>query len=526
MTTKNRLYDPAKVQHRTFQLRAAGEDTEAREVEGIAVPWDDPCELWPGLTESFARGACEARAGGVLLFDRHATPIGTITRHEDGEDGWEVTGKVSRTSAGDDALTLARDGVYARMSVGFRFIEWTEDNDAEGNVHVTVTRAEVMEVSLVPFPAYEGAVLTDVRERPTDPRTTPREDTTVTESTVNLEDVRGDVADLARRFDAFAAGEDGPQSAPSFRSFGDYVKALAAGDEAAARAFEGAVSGDTVVKDAWIGDVIKVMREKQRITNLFTHSTNLPAEGMNVEYARLLADTTKVAEQENEGDDLLYGKVRLTTESARVKTLGGYTELSRQAIERATVPTLTTTFEAMAQKYARAVEVLTRRSLTAGYATATRVEGTLEDQDSIVDLLLDLVEHFDDHDQNLSGLLLSKDAFRALARVPAEKRMLQIVAAPTDKAGTLNVSSLEADLSGITASVWPGAPAGAICAYDSVAIRTMESAGAPMRLQDDNVVNLSRAFSVYGYAASFVQQPAGLVRVGAAAEGAPAGTVN
>ena len=34
-----------------------------------------------------------------------------------------------------------------------------------------------------------------------------------------------------------------------------------------------------------------------------------------------------------------------------------------------------------------------------------------------------------------------------------------------------------------------------------------------MRLQDENIVNLTKQFSVYGYAASYVQVPAGLAKI-------------
>jgi len=46
----------------------------------------------------------------------------------------------------------------------------------------------------------------------------------------------------------------------------------------------------------------------------------------------------------------------------------------------------------------------------------------------------------------------------------------------------------------------------------SAAVTTWESAGAPVRLQDENVVNLTKLFSLYGYMAVGVTNEAALVK--------------
>jgi hypothetical protein len=47
----------------------------------------------------------------------------------------------------------------------------------------------------------------------------------------------------------------------------------------------------------------------------------------------------------------------------------------------------------------------------------------------------------------------------------------------------------------------PAADAGTFSFYDDVAIETLESPGAPAQLQDENILNLTKAYSVYGYLA-------------------------
>lgn len=499
---------------REFQVRLA-EESDKREFTGIAVPWGQVADIAGIYTETVQRGAVQDSEDAKVWW-RHDEPIGRITRAEDTDDGWQITGVLSRTARGDEAYTLLRDGVVDRLSIGFQPLEHTDTEHEDGSITRTRTRIKVREVSIVPLPAYPGAAVTQVREARTEGDTPMSEDTL---TRADLDEVRTAVEDLDRELKLVGSQVTSTEpEGDQFRSFGEYVKALAAGEETAVRAYSGATSADTISHDAWVGDVIRLGTERQRVTSLFRHTKDLPAEGMNVEYGYLDADTTQVGVQAAEGDDLLYGKVSLGTTTAPVKTLGGWTQLTRQEIERSSVGVLDFSFRAMYLKYARAVETMTRAVLTAAYndATATalaEVEADLSTQDGVVAGLIELVEHFEDNDVNLSGLAVAKDAFLGLLAVPATDRILQVTQAPEDKLGTVTVSSIEGNISGLKVSLWPGAPTGATVAYDETAIRTQEAPGAPFRLQDENIVNLSKAFSVYGYAASYAQVRPGLVKV-------------
>lgn len=491
---------------RTFEVRTT--DTEAREVSGLAVPYDTPTRVGD-YTERIERGAVQD-SDGALLYWRHEEPIGRVTEARDTDAGWEITARISETPRGDEAYTLLRDGVIDRFSIGFEPIEHREDEDGT----VVRTKVRVREVSLVPFPAYEGAKVAHVRAADNDNSKEVPVNDNVTRA--DITEVRTQIEDLTRQVETGLTARDAEPQGDQFRSFGAYVQAVASGDEAAARAYAGAVSGDAVLKDAWIGNLVKIMGEKQIVTNAFTKGA-LPAQGLGVEYAVLKADSTQVGIQAAEGDDLLFGKVSIETKTAPVKTLGGWSSLSRQAIERSNVGILDTTFTALAVKYAKAVETLTRSTLTTALGTADEIEGDLSTQDGILAALIDLAEHFDAGDLSLNGLFVAKDVFLDLLAVPATDRVLQVSSAPTDKVGTVTVSSVSGDLAGLKVSLLPGAAAGTVFGYDSSAIKTLESAGSPLRLQDENIVNLSRDFSVYGYAASFAQVPAGLVKVVAGA---------
>lgn len=507
---------PEQLLTRAFEVRSA--DLDERTVTGIAVPWDTPVKIrdwWTDGTylEQVARGAV-VESDDAKLFADHAAIIGRVVSHRDTDEGWEITAKISETARGNDVYALLRDGALDRFSIGFQPLEHVESRDADDVLTITRTKIRVREVSVVPFPAYDTAKVSSVRSA------TSKENTPMPESTPTPDvALRESVEDLARQVELIRSEglRAASTPAPTFRSIGDMVQRLATGDETAIRAYNGAVSGDTVLHDAWIGDLTEIIKQRRPIFETFATGP-LPDKGMGVEFAVLESDSTQVGVQANEGDDLLFGKVSITTKTAPVVTLGGWSSLSRQAIERASVTVLDTTFEAMVEKYARATEVYARGRIAAALAwtgddALAEVEADLTTQDGIVAAVLDLAEHFDDTGRGLDGILVDKATFLALYAVPATDRILQVSGAPADKVGTLTVKTASGEVAGLTFKLLPNATAGTVVAYDRTALKTLEAPGAPVRLQDDNIINLSRDFSVYGYVSSAVQKPEGLVKV-------------
>ncbi len=494
----------------------------AREVAGLGVPYNQPIEF-RGIREQFAEGSIEAD-DSVKLFWRHRDPIGKVTASRSDAEGWHHTARISATARGDEAYQLARDGVIDRFSIGFEPIEHTETKEDDGSLTITHTRARVREVSLVPFPAYEQAEMTEVRHAAEPQREERQEQDMATEDqATEVAELRESVDELHRRVEVGLTPAN-TEHTDVARSFGDLVSKLAHGDERATRAYEaamterasgdytGATSGDGVLEDQWVGNLTQIIHKRQTVAATFARGP-LPAKGLSVEYAELADDTTDVDVQAAEGDDLLFGKLSIQTKTAPVKTLGGWSSMSRQAIERTeNVNILDTTFTAMAEKYGRAVEAMARNAFNAAVSAAAHtVTGALDTQDDVISAFVDLADYFDDHGLTLDGVFLDKASFKSLYQVSESDRILQVSGAERDKVGTVSINTVSASVSGVPIRVLPGAAADTVVAYDTTALRTLESAGAPIRLQDDNIVNLSRDFSVYGYAASFVQRPAGIV---------------
>ena len=267
-------------QTRDLALRAEADPAEGT-IVGLAVPYDTPVELFPGFTEVIARDAVEVDEDNPPhLFWRHSEVIGSVTEHHHDEDGWHITAKVSDTAQGRDALTLTRDNVVRRLSIGFEPTQFTEDVDDAGHVTVTVTRALVREVSLVPHPAYSDARITSVRHRPTAPQegtTMPDTQTAPAVTRADLDALREDLVDQVRAAQLDTRDDD-PEASHllhQHRSYGEFIKAVASGDDTALRAYEGVVSGDVSIDSndpSWVGKVQRLLEARTPLTAMFNHT--------------------------------------------------------------------------------------------------------------------------------------------------------------------------------------------------------------------------------------------------------------
>jgi HK97 family phage prohead protease len=505
---------------RSFGLEVRAEDEEQRIISGIGVPWDEDAKVG-SLVESFERGSVDDTGALTLLLHDQKEVLGRVIHAEDTDRGRFIRARIAKTPRGDEVLALAREGLLS-WSIGF--VPGEAKKRADGAVVRTRVRAK--EYSLVPFGAYAGAQVTSVRsEPPAQVRATNQEEggsdmETDTVTPADLVEVRAALEDLERRFELLPGTLNAPvETDPfmQFRSIGEYVKAVAAGEEAAVRAYAGAVSGDTVLKAAWIGSLVEIIKKRRPIFETFSTGP-LPAEGLSVEYAYLKSNTMQAGVQAAEGDDLLFGKVSIDTATAPVKTIGGWTSLSRQAIERANVGILDTSWEALVEQYGRASEVYARGILNTALAATggdalAEVEADIATQDGIVAMVLNLVEHFEEVGRSLDGILVDKASFLALYSVEATDRVLQVTGAPQDKVGTLTVKTGSGEVAGLNFKLLPGAAADTLLAYDRTAIKVLEAPGAPARLQDENIVNLTKDFSLYGYLSGAVVKRAGLVKV-------------
>lgn len=491
-----------------FEIREA--NTEERTLSGVAVPFDQEIEVG-GIKERFERGAIKS-VDNVKLFYGHKMPIGKVTRGEDTDDGFVVEAKISETPNGDEVLTLMRDGVLNKMSVGFAPIK---DRKEEG----VVVREEVdlKEISIVAFPAYSNADVLSVREE-TDSQ--PNKEAQMSEETNNeIVEVRGQLEDLSREIATLREAAPAAPKAPSFATYGDFVKAVVRGDEEAVemtRAYAGAVVSeegpDSIGRDAWSNEALLLVDHGRPSLNAFRKS-GLPEAGLNIDWPQVSTNTLDVDVQAAQGDTLVFGKLSLATMTSPVKTVGGWTDISRQTIERSSVAYVDAAFRAMAIEYGKQTNEMFITNLEAGtYAAADASAGTAE---AVVDAVADAaISIYTAAGGRPQFILVSPDNYKMLATLFAvDGRPIVGGDSPVNNIGSSNIPGLSANILGLPVVVDPALQEGSMYIANSEAIVTWEAGGAPYRLSDEDITNLTSQFSIYGYISFGTIYPEMIVKV-------------
>lgn len=521
---------------RQLEFRAAV-DADSRTVSGVGVPYGEIISVW-GQREMFAPGS--VRAEGAKLFYRHSEPIGMVTSATDDDTGWNPTAKISATTRGDEAYQLARDGVLDGFSVGFVPVKWHAERDEIGE-YVVYDEAIVREVSLCPFPYYPSARVKEVRHDDSTSNTNREEPAmtgTQTETPAEIQQREGDLQELREGMQDVQRSlavlqERGLTAAvpePDQRSAGEWLRALASGDEASVReyeamvkrAYEGGTTADGILTPQYVGDTIRLFESPDPLSQIFATGV-LPAKGMKLEHGVLLSDDVKVEEQIKEGDNLAKGSVKVGLDYAPIKTYGGYVELSRQEIERTTnVNLLDLHIRALGLRGARRKAAVLRAHyaalVAANAANPDRVV-VVADQTKYLDWvsgIVDGAEHFLDLGLPLDALVVDKTVFKTLAGLSTNSRpLMSVYGDGTDAIGEISAKQLGGNLAGVTVRVNLKQTAPGAAFVNGEAIRQYN--GPVTELSDENIVNLTKQFGLYYYAANATEIPDAIAPVVAAA---------
>ena len=515
-------------------LRADADD--GRTLTGLAVPLDVETEIFPGWREKIARGAIDLTSSPALFY-RHSEPIGVITSMTEAPEGLQITARFSDTTLGRDAATLARDGAIKNLSIGFFEREYTDEITDDGATLRTQHAIDLREVSLVPVPAYEDAKITAVREAQTP--STPTESTTkgtpMTDqiTRADIDELADASTDLARRLSLLEATGTAAAEAPTeTRSAGDLLRAAVEGDESARAAlapFVGRAVNTTSAADGriaepnFVRDLVRLIDNANPLMQLFA-TGNLPADGNTLEYARLKTNTLSVTEQATEGATLPTGTVETEVANCTVKTYGGGSVITRQAIERARTNVLDLTLRGLA--------IEAGKRLATDFATF--FEATVKGQASkailhsvnisalkwsdVLGIMLDASERFEDLAMSCDGLIVNRETFTTLASLEDKsgRPLLTVTGnAGSNTIGTVSAAGRYINLDGLkvvtnrylTKTGMGEDVVGAF--YNSEALRVYKSGLAS--LQDTGVLDLTQTFSVYQYAAMADEIPSALV---------------
>jgi HK97 family phage prohead protease len=504
----------SEIETRSLELRL--DNLEERTITGIAVPYNEDANIGGAYIERFAPGAIDSFEDVKLFYGHNhdSLPIGKLIAGRETETGYEVTAKLTAgVQAADEALALMRDGVLNKFSVGFVPIEQTRD----GNT-ITRTKVALKELSLVNWPAYDSANITEVREEtPSEPETL-KESESELETNIELDvrSVQDEVAELRRVVESSVAPV--APSAPEymkFRSFGEYAQAFAKGDAAAIELARAAsTSADTYAAPGYIGYINKLIQSNRPSWNVWS-SNALPATGMTAEYAAITGNTLAVGEQDPENEALSFGNLTIASVSTPVKTYGGYTTVSKQAILRGSVDFAGIAFDALAVAYANATNTAAKAKIAALDFTGKVMDLDGGTAASVIEGLIDGVKYIKANSGlNAEFILCGPAAYKYFMKI-ADSSGRPIVNVNNDGSNTFATANND-----LTGSIW-GIPVvvdptlGDTLAYlaNSRALLTMESNGSGTRLTAEDVSTLTDTLSLYGFAAIAVPFESAIVKL-------------
>ncbi|MGL4265860.1 MAG: HK97 family phage prohead protease, partial [Weissella cibaria] len=129
-------------------------------ISGVAVTYDETATVNDGTKVRFLQGSLPVTGRDPKLYMQHDSNqiVGKVVERVDTPQGMMFTAKISATRLGDEALTLANDGVIDAVSVGVTPTKFSYDEEGV----MIVEAANWSELSLVSEGAFSGAVITEV----------------------------------------------------------------------------------------------------------------------------------------------------------------------------------------------------------------------------------------------------------------------------------------------------------------------------------------------------------------------------
>jgi len=496
-------------------------DRATRTFSGVAVTYGEMTQ--DGRQINFAKGAfgdLESQSlTAVLLqhpFSRNepAVHVGRVTSWLDTDEALTFEARLDESEDGEATYQALLSGELDSVSVG---VYASHADEADGVT--TFTSASLLELSVITDgkPALAGSKILSVfaetaPDEATASTTPTAKETPLMDTNLDAQvaDLAGSVEDLGRQFATFADAAPAAPAESRFETFGSIVKAIASGDkdaEAEYMAYTGGTTADTVIRPGWARDTRKFVEARRTIFDSFRKEP-LPAEGMTISYFVDGVDTTQVEKQAAEGADLPYGKITLAQASTAIETFGGWVEWSAQQIERSPISVIDEGYRSLAKRYAQVTEASVRtKFLNAASQSVTAFDAT--NYGKVVDAVADGAVMLDDAGYNLEFIVISPATFKKLAKLQVGTNGAYIL----DRAdGSLNIPGISGDLFNVPLRVLPSAVGDLFVMANKDALTTWEDGGAPHRLQDSNVVNLTSQFSLYGWLASAVTAPKALVK--------------
>ena len=319
-------------------------DGEGRTIDLRLLRWGEVAEnTMEGIRETFARGAfSKADPSRVTLeAQRHGGPlVGVATEIVERDEDAIATFRVAGTPAGEELLTLAREGVLRDASIVFKPLR---SNDRPDGV-VERTDVELVRVALLERGAYPSAEVMAVREEAAledkeSETLADNAEATVVQNDVDLQPVMERLENIETKMGALDSIGSAPAIIkPKYDTLSAYTEAVykrAEESDLLARALTEQTSSSNggVIPENWMKDVKRIVNLGRRGISAFGGPRPLGPSGTTVDFPYLNSSNTLVASQ-TEGAEVQTAAVDIAKGSANIVTYAGGSRITYQLAQR------------------------------------------------------------------------------------------------------------------------------------------------------------------------------------------------
>lgn len=143
------------------QFQARTDENENPVIEGYFVVFNSNYDMGCGMSESIAPNAFDV-SGDIRALINHDTTlvVGRTAAHTLTlkPDDYGIWGRIEINRNDSDAMNMyhrVKRGDVSQCSIGFIITEESTEIRDNGDIHWTITKGELFEVSCCTFPAYE-----------------------------------------------------------------------------------------------------------------------------------------------------------------------------------------------------------------------------------------------------------------------------------------------------------------------------------------------------------------------------------
>jgi len=491
---------------------------ERREISGKIVPLGTGEIGHTNLgAYTFAANSIEiADPTKIRLLSQHnmQKPIGKMISAETREDGIYAVFRLSRSSAGSDALIMAQEGLVTGLSIGAEIIASKPSKDG----HTVVSAARLKEVSLVTVPAFASSEVLEIAAEEVIPAvetsTETESETVVEDTTVEATPVEAAAVEAARPT-VTAMAYTSPRINLNITA-GEYAKAQlsASRGDADARELVAALSVATVAENTgmvpptYLKDVIGIIDSSRPFIDSIERAA-LPASGMKIFTPKL--GVQAAVDLTAEGAEFASADTTVTFQEDNVVKFAGAGVLDLELVDRSDPSFLDLYLRELAASYAQKTDQ---------YAAKIAADGSSDSSSSTIykAIAKSIADSFGVMRQTPNNLLVATsggndnvDFAGLLGEVDSTGRPLYAAAAPQNANGLVTQGSTNGTIAGLNLVVDPNYTGGTSnikvgLVYPSMAMRFHES--GTLQIRTNVVSNGQLEIGIYGYVAVVNRYPA------------------